>query len=187
MTENIPDLLRFFKALADETRLEMAGMLAREALSGEQIATRLGVKPATVSHHVSKLSDAGLISSRMEGHSKLFSLRLDVVHATAGQISSIEKGLQDSDSKTSGKTVTKLVQNYLNADGSLKRIPAHRNKLIEVLKYILKDLVPVKRYTEKELNSFLLRFHSDVASLRRAMIDCKLMSREAGFYWLRES
>src|SRR5258708_3239334 len=81
-----PDLLAFFKALADENRLKIVGLLAHESFSGEALAERLEIKPATVSHHLARLAEAGLVTARMEGHSKLYSLRLDAVHAMANRL-----------------------------------------------------------------------------------------------------
>src|SRR6185369_3850815 len=80
------DLLKFFKAMADETRLKMIGLLARESYSGEMLAELVGVKPATVSHHLAKLAEAGLVSARMDGHAKLYTLRLDALHAMAARL-----------------------------------------------------------------------------------------------------
>src|ERR1700751_2375141 len=45
--ESNVDLLRFFKALADETRLKMAALLASKPRSGEQLAELLRIKAAT--------------------------------------------------------------------------------------------------------------------------------------------
>jgi DNA-binding transcriptional ArsR family regulator len=86
------DLLRFFKALADETRLKMAALLASQPRSGEQLAELLNIKAATVSHHLSKLADAGLVSSASEGHKKFYTLRLDAVRATAKQLQAKDPG-----------------------------------------------------------------------------------------------
>ena len=84
--ESNVDLLRFFKALADETRLKMAALLASKPRSGEQLAELLSIKAATVSHHLSKLADAELVTSTSEGHKKFYTLRLDAVRATAQQL-----------------------------------------------------------------------------------------------------
>jgi predicted transcriptional regulator len=49
------ELLTFFKALADETRLKIVGVLARQPCSGEQLAAIVELKPATITHHLQKL------------------------------------------------------------------------------------------------------------------------------------
>ena len=62
------ELERISKALADETRLRIF-----EAISGArqmncgQIVSMRGVTPATVSHHLKVLSEAGLIACRRQG------------------------------------------------------------------------------------------------------------------------
>ncbi|MBO0910873.1 MAG: helix-turn-helix transcriptional regulator [Acidobacteria bacterium] len=59
---------RVSKALADPTRLMIYGAIAasRQMNCGE-IAALQGVTPATVSHHLKTLADAGLIECRREG------------------------------------------------------------------------------------------------------------------------
>jgi DNA-binding transcriptional ArsR family regulator len=56
------------KALADATRLMILEAISakKEMVCGELVALR-GVTPATVSHHLKILSDAGLIECRKEG------------------------------------------------------------------------------------------------------------------------
>jgi ArsR family transcriptional regulator, arsenate/arsenite/antimonite-responsive transcriptional repressor len=62
------ELEKISKALADETRLRIF-----EAISGvrqmtcSQIVSMRGVTPATVSHHLKILSEAGLIACRRQG------------------------------------------------------------------------------------------------------------------------
>lgn len=59
---------RISKALGDETRLRIFEAIAkRELMNCSEIVAMRGVTPATVSHHLKILSDAGLIESRREG------------------------------------------------------------------------------------------------------------------------
>jgi ArsR family transcriptional regulator len=56
------------KALADETRLRIfQAISATDHLSCSEIVSTRGVTPATVSHHLKILSEAGLITCRREG------------------------------------------------------------------------------------------------------------------------
>ena len=59
---------RISKALGDQTRLMIYEAIAgcKEMNCGEIVSLR-GVTPATVSHHLKTLTDAGLIESRREG------------------------------------------------------------------------------------------------------------------------
>ena len=56
------------KALADATRLMIFEAISakKEMICGELVALR-GVTPATISHHLKVLSDAGLIECRRKG------------------------------------------------------------------------------------------------------------------------
>lgn len=62
------DVEKISKALADETRLRIFEALSAtgEMNCGEIVSMR-GVTPATVSHHLKILSEAGLIACRREG------------------------------------------------------------------------------------------------------------------------
>ncbi|HLZ49304.1 MAG TPA: metalloregulator ArsR/SmtB family transcription factor [Candidatus Acidoferrum sp.] len=56
------------KALADETRLMIFEAISRkEQMNCGEIVSLQGVTPATVSHHLKILNDAGLIECRREG------------------------------------------------------------------------------------------------------------------------
>jgi ArsR family transcriptional regulator, arsenate/arsenite/antimonite-responsive transcriptional repressor len=56
------------KALADETRLRIfEAISAAERISCGEIVSMRGVTPATVSHHLKVLNEAGLITCQREG------------------------------------------------------------------------------------------------------------------------
>ena len=56
------------KALADETRLRIfEAISAKQHMNCSEIVSMRGVTPATVSHHLKILSEAGLINCRREG------------------------------------------------------------------------------------------------------------------------
>jgi ArsR family transcriptional regulator, arsenate/arsenite/antimonite-responsive transcriptional repressor len=56
------------KALADATRLKIfEAISAKEHMNCGEIVSMRGVTPATVSHHLKVLQDAGLIECRREG------------------------------------------------------------------------------------------------------------------------
>jgi len=56
------------KALADETRLRIyEAISATDRMTCGEIVSMRGVTPATVSHHLKILSEAGLIACRRQG------------------------------------------------------------------------------------------------------------------------
>ena len=74
MTETNAELVAIFKALADASRLKIIGLLARQPYSVEQLAALLGLKPPTVSHHLAKLSEVGLVGAKAEGYYSMYYL-----------------------------------------------------------------------------------------------------------------
>lgn len=59
---------RISKALADETRLLLFEAIAQaDELNCGQLCSLRDVTPATISHHLRVLNDAGLIETRKEG------------------------------------------------------------------------------------------------------------------------
>ncbi len=62
------DVQKISKALADGTRLRMfEAISATDQVSCGELVSMRGVTPATVSHHLKILSEAGLIACRREG------------------------------------------------------------------------------------------------------------------------
>jgi biotin operon repressor len=189
MTDPNPELATFFKALADETRLKIVGLLARESLTGEQLAAMLDVKAATVSHHLAKLAEAGLVDVEgQRGREKPYRLRLDAIHSMAQRLLA-QDTLPQIPQTAEGVDVEafdrKVVRDFVRRDGSLKEIPAAQKKLQAVLRHIVRAFSPERRYTEKHVNLVLSRFHHDTASLRRYLISYKLMARDpdGAHYW----
>ena len=66
------ELLSFYKALADANRLKIVGLLAGQSYSVEELAALLGLRPSTVSHHLAKLAEAGLVSARTESYYSVY-------------------------------------------------------------------------------------------------------------------
>ena len=188
MEEN-NEILAFVKALADANRLKIVGLLAQRPYSGEELAALLDLKPSTVSHHLSKLAEAGLVSVRAEGYYNLYELDKDALEDYSRRIFSSKQMAAATLDVDLDAYDRKVIDDFTRPDGSLKEIPAQRKKLEAILRYVVKAFEPGKRYTEKQVNKILSRFHEDTASLRRELVGVRLMEREGGGgeYWRIEA
>src|SRR5580704_1856665 len=72
-------LLAFFKAMANESRLRIVGLLAERERSVQELAELLELKEPTVSHHLATLKALGLVSARAEGVTRWHALRLETL------------------------------------------------------------------------------------------------------------
>src|SRR5436189_6268464 len=68
------ELVTFFKALADSNRLKIVGLLAEKPYSVEELAALLKLRPSTVSHHLARLAEAELVTSRKESYYSVYQL-----------------------------------------------------------------------------------------------------------------
>ncbi|MFC5051729.1 ArsR/SmtB family transcription factor [Rubritalea spongiae] len=67
-------------ALSQESRLEIFRLLVRqgeEGLCAGEIAERMKIQPNTLSFHLKELTSSGLIQSKRQGRSIIYSLEVD--------------------------------------------------------------------------------------------------------------
>jgi DNA-binding transcriptional ArsR family regulator len=83
-------LLRVFKALADENRLKILGLLSQNPHTGDQLATLLALRPSTISHHLTKLRQAGLVSAEAAGYYSVYRLEANSLAEVARRLESRE-------------------------------------------------------------------------------------------------
>jgi hypothetical protein len=82
---------------------------------------------------------------------------------------------------------SETIEQFFNPDGTLTHIPVKPAKKIAVLKHIAAELNAGEKYSEKELNNHISRFHSDTAAIRRHMIEYGILDRDTtSTYWLLE-
>jgi predicted transcriptional regulator len=177
------ELVDFFKALADSSRLKIVGLLAQQPYSVEELAALLQLKPSTVSHHLARLSEAGLVSAKAEGYYSVYQLEekaLEVKSRSLFSQDDLNAAVADIDL---GAYDNKVLKDYTRRDGSLKNLPAQRKKLEAVLRHVVKSFKVENRYSEKQVNKILSGFHEDTATLRRELIGYGLMQRENDEYW----
>ncbi len=178
------ELVAFFKALADANRLKIVGLLAQQPYSVEQLAAILHLRPSTVSHHLSKLAEVGLVSARTDSYYNMYQLEEETLQKNRLLFSQQDLAavVEDVDLDAYDR---KVVEDYSLPDGRLKTIPAQRKKLEAVLRYVVKAFETGTRYSEKQVNEMLARFHEDTATLRRELVGYGFMQREGGGgeYW----
>ncbi len=178
----VSKIVEFHKAVGDLTRIRIIALLQQGPLHGQAIAGKLGLKPPTITHHIAKLREVGLIKERREKNTIYFSLNTKILETSAHAILTV--GVSDKEMAVTEAERTAIIGNFFTTDGKLKNLPAQRKKKLVVLAHIAERLKFGKKYQEKEINEYLMQFHEDYATLRRELIMCHFMYRENNQYEL---
>jgi DNA-binding HxlR family transcriptional regulator len=187
-------LLLFLKALADETRLIIIGLLSEREYSVGELASDLNLTDATISHHLSKLREAGLVNLRQHGTSRFYSLNESTLARMAEHLANPKmlnpKNSPESDDKSWIEDLPldeddrKVLRDY-TFKRRLKQIPVKQKKLLAVLRYLTSRFAVDVKYTEREVNGVIEAFHHDYVTLRRELVNFHYLEREGGggVYW----
>ncbi len=189
------DLLRLLKALGQEQRLKMVGFLGKRERAVNEIAELLELSEPTVSHHIGRLREVGLLSLRMDGNQRFYRLdqkRIEVFKSYAGAIDSppTKEPAEDVDNEwieaLGWDDEAKRILYTYTSNGRLQQIPKKQKKLLVILRWLATLFQPGERYSEEEVSNTLADVHDDYASLRRYLVEYGFMHRErgGGDYWL---
>jgi DNA-binding transcriptional ArsR family regulator len=179
------ELVDFLKVLADRSRLRILGLLSEREYTVREMASVLGLKEPTVSLHLNMLKSRELVMMRKEGTSHFYSLSQESVFALLKEVAQkANTGLEED--PNSSEFERHVLQHFFS-EGQLREIPVRRSKQLVVLRRLAQEFTAGDLYSEKVVNETLKRFHPDCASLRRLLVDYRLMARKNGFYWRLET
>ncbi len=180
MTET--DAIKLFKCLADKSRLQILKSLAIEDMYVERLAERLGITPPTVSFHLKKLTESGMVTSYKSQYYMMYSLCREVFETRVLDIICEKSDEAELQAQRDAEYRQKVIDSFFEY-GKLKTIPAQRKKKRIILEKIAEMFEDGRIYKEQEVNEIISRFHEDYCTIRRDMIGEQLMERSADGYW----
>lgn len=181
---NLERLSRLYRAMGDPTRLRILGVLAEREATGLDLSERLGLTPPTISHHMARLVDAGLVRVTPLAQRRVYRLDLDALRPASTPASAGPVASASGEPLAPGEEA-KTLRAFFDGE-RLKQIPASRRKRVTVLRHLVKRFEPGQAYPEREVNDLLRVAHDDVATLRRELVDYGFMSRDSGVYRVAE-
>jgi DNA-binding transcriptional ArsR family regulator len=173
--DQLERLSTLFKALADPMRLQILGLLAARPRAGHELAQETGLTPPTISHHMRRLLDAGLVDFQSEAQSRIYALRIDPLRDLTLNTK------EHSEPRTGEEPDDRVIRAFFDGP-RLRQMPASRKKRVAVLRHLLLRFEPGQEYPEPQVNDLLRVAHDDVATLRRELVDYGFMTRERGIY-----
>jgi hypothetical protein len=174
--EAADDAARILGLLAEPERLRVAAALILGHSDIDDIARVSGVPERTVATALARLVAGGLVVHEGKVGYRFASEELKVA-ARAVAVTRAE-----SDPVDAPPAAAKVLRSFIRR-GRLLRIPATHSKRLVVLDHLAQEFEPGRRYLETEVNEVLRRWHDDVASLRRYLVDAGFMQRAGGAYW----
>lgn len=173
--------IRIFKCLSDRSRLQiLAGLMKGDAYA-ELIAERLGITASTVSFHMKKLEEAGLVTSHKEQYYTVYSLKREIPAMRLSALITAGADNEDVQAIREEEYRQKVLKTFFEY-GKLKQIPSQRKKKLICYEEIVKMFEFGRVYEEKELSDMIAEVCADYCSVRRDMISEGLLRRNGNEY-----
>lgn len=182
------------KALADDSRLTILRLLKGHEYAVNELAQATQLTDPTISHHLARLREAGLVSLRMAGNQRFYSLNaegLSLFKQLANEVELTPPTLDISDDRWIAELGweaqdQQILKEYTH-NGKITSLPNKLKKTLVILRWVATLFEPGKTYSEPEVNAILKEVYAwDYVSLRRDLIVMGYLEREPGGakYWL---
>jgi len=169
------------KALANETRLKIVGLLALEPRSQAALAVALNVQPEKLTRHLDLLTQAEIIVDVGIGAAPVWRLDQRWLRPEGDVVPLLRRAPSqesvDGMDAHEAKTLAAFVR-----DGRLVRIPVVASKQTVVMRWLVALFEMDATYPESDVNAALAQVHPDFAALRRMLVDHRFMGRQNGIY-----
>lgn len=175
------ETLNLLKSIADETRLRILRALDEKDSYAELLAERLNLSQATVSFHMKKLMQAGLVDARREQYYTVYSLRREVFTHTLEELIFRKDRGETAEALREEQYRRKVLKSFM-PNGFCEQMPAQLKKRMIVYREIFSRFEPGRTYTEKEVNAIISEVHADYCTVRRGFIGMGWMERSNGIY-----
>jgi hypothetical protein len=189
-------IFSFLKALADESRLTLLRILYLNECNVGDLAGQLDLTEPTVSHHLARLREVGLVTLRMDGNQRFYRLNPSGLARFKRLADQIEQPVTHPKPQPRDDTWIAAL-GWDEADAQILRehtagprlthLPNKQKKTLVILRWLAGLFQTGRLYTEAEVNTVLKTVYAeDFVSLRRDLIDYGYMRRErgGGKYWL---
>lgn len=177
--------LEIVKALSDASRLRALGCLLEGPRYAEELAERLDLAPSTISFHLGKLEQAGLVTRRREQYYTIYQADPALLDCTLRGLVSVTDAEREEQEQRIQRYRQKVIDTFCR-DGRLLRMPAQKKKRRILLELFAADLEPGREYAERELDALIHQRFDDHCTIRRELCDEGLLVRQQGIYRLAE-
>lgn len=173
--------VKLFKALSDASRIKILVTLMDSPMYVELLAERLELTASTVSFHLKKLEEVGLVTKHKDQYYIIYEICRPALEKSLASLIKADASDQSLEDAREAAYRKKVIDTFFKFN-VLKTIPVQRKKRRIILEKILESFELGKEYSEKEVNAIIGAYHEDYATLRREFIMEQLMTRDNGIY-----
>lgn len=179
----ISENIEIMKSLADASRLQVINSLIDKPQYVEELAERINLAVSTVSFHLKKLEKAGLVYKTKEQYYIVYHIREEIFNKTLRELACFENLEKYVQEERIEKYRQKVLKTFFK-NKKLIKIPVQWKKRMIVLDEFIKKFDAGKKYSEEEVNDIIMQSYDDYCTIRRLLIDLKIMTRQNQVYWL---
>jgi biotin operon repressor len=182
------DLLTFLKLLADETRLNIIGLLAQEPRSVDELAAILNVGAPTISHHLTRLHKAGLVAAKAQQYYSIYALNSEAIQHYTSRLTpeQLARRVQTRDAVDQAAYIRQILSRWVQQD-RLQGLPTQIQHRRVVLTWLVEKFDHDKRYEQAQVWHLLDHYclAPDATEITRALVDASLLARtpDGCWYW----
>ena len=174
--------LDIIKALADKSRLAIVQSLLERPHYVEELAERHALAPSTISFHLRKLEQAGLVTSRKEQYYVVVEANQPVFDTSLRALITATPRSREEQQQRVAAYRRKVLETFFRG-GRLEKLPAQHKKRLIVLQVFAARFERQQRYDEDEVTELILPLYDDYCTVRRLLVDEGLIRREGASYW----
>jgi len=174
--------LQLIKGLADESRLQILGLLKKQPYCVEDLAELTSLAESTVSAHLKKLQAAGLVYPLKQQYYNVYHLKSELLQI---RLEELIPGPESQPKDARAILRDKVLKAYFK-DGKCFRLPVQNKKRWIVYQEVIRLIEPERDYPERELNELITVIHEDYCLIRRELVEEGVLQRSGGIYRLVE-
>ena len=172
------DAALFFKALGDGTRIKIVQALAEKEMYQEQLSEELGLTAATVSFHMKKLMQAGLVDFHRVRVRTMYRLKKEALEHSILEILAPNHAEIPTKELDPEEQFRRKVLRAFMPNGYCTTMPAQEKKRMVIYEEIYRGFTAGQSYAEKEVNEIIGRVFADYCTVRRTMIVMGWLTRD---------
>jgi hypothetical protein len=173
----VPDAATIVGLLADDERRRVFAALVLGGSTLDEVRAATGLTSRRAATALGRLVAGDLVVRSDRGEHVLLGEAFRLAAVAAAQARPPPDPIDDVPEDDA-----RILRRYFQG-GRLTQIPSQLSRRRVVLDRLAQEFDVGSRYTERQVNAILRRFHEDVASLRRFLVDEGFLDRAAGEYW----